>query len=597
MYVTHTIMMDLSGPAVVAKVDMVQRDQYVRKLKLELTSDGAPWAVPESAHAIICYQKADGTGGEYDTLPDGRRAYTAEENVLTVEIAPQVLTNAGVVHMAVDLLLGDAKLSTFRMLLQVQKAIPLGLPSGDYFRMEGFLRTPENGEVGQLLRISGVSEAGQITGLEGYDLSDALEEAKESGLFNGKSAYEVALDNGFEGTEAEWLESLKGKGISPALGNIAQINITGQLTTDYNVIVDFNGSRLMRVKDPVEDTDGVNKAYVDALLGQTGAQSYPEYWQQPLADAQSRVTDLQDLGGREAVSFLWFSDLHLGAEESTGFGAVTTEIMRRCHIPFAVFSGDAIDGGSTTEGTWREAVSNAEMALSGISSGSLLMSQGINDGSRGTDNYISIERRKVYGALFRKQEDGVKQFGPDGTYFYLDHVPSKLRLVVLNCCHRQSGRTSFGFGNAQINWLAGHALVLPDDGWCLAFFCHIPPGDGRIGDAGALLDVLTAFENGTAFSVTSGTEGQGDYVFAEGDFTGRATGDILGFFCGSTGEDTMEISDRGIRTVTIREAIDRGSAAAGTANQYAMDVVTLEPGTKNVSLTRLGAGSNRSFYY
>ena len=109
--------------------------------------------------------------------------------------------------------------------------------------------------------------------------------------------------------------------------------------------------------------------------------------------------------------------------------------------------------------------------------------------------------------------------------------------------------------------------------------------------------MLTAFENGTAFSVTSGTEGQGDYVFAEGDFTGRATGDILGFFCGSTGEDTMEISDRGIRTVTIREAIDRGSAAAGTANQYAMDVVTLEPGTKNVSLTRLGAGSNRSFYY
>ena len=27
----------------------------------------------------------------------------------------------------------------------------------------------------------------------------------------GKSAYEIALDNGFEGTEAEWLESLKGK--------------------------------------------------------------------------------------------------------------------------------------------------------------------------------------------------------------------------------------------------------------------------------------------------------------------------------------------------------------------------------------------------
>lgn len=28
---------------------------------------------------------------------------------------------------------------------------------------------------------------------------------------DGKSAYEVAVENGFEGTESEWLESLKGE--------------------------------------------------------------------------------------------------------------------------------------------------------------------------------------------------------------------------------------------------------------------------------------------------------------------------------------------------------------------------------------------------
>lgn len=28
---------------------------------------------------------------------------------------------------------------------------------------------------------------------------------------DGKSAYQVAVDNGFEGTEEEWLESLKGE--------------------------------------------------------------------------------------------------------------------------------------------------------------------------------------------------------------------------------------------------------------------------------------------------------------------------------------------------------------------------------------------------
>ena len=597
MYVTHNLLMDLAGPAVVPKVDMVQRDQYVRKLRLELFSDGAPWSVPEQAHALICYQKEDGTGGEYDTLPDGRRAYGTEGNILTLEIAPQVLTHAGLVRMAVDLLLGDAKISTFLILLQVQKAIPLGLPSGDYFKLEGFLAAPKNGEMGQLLRISGVSEAGQVTGVKGYALSEALEEAKQSGLFNGKSAYEVAVDNGFVGTEEEWLESLKGKGISPALGNIAQINITGQLTTDYNVIVDFNGSRLRRVKNPVEETDGVNKRYVDSQISRLALNTYPDCWEQPLTDVANIVTDHQDFSGRESVSFLWFSDLNLTPGEDCAIGKLGAEIMERCHIPYAVCTGNAIDNGTTTESTWRESVSHANRMLKPLSSGSLLRAQGINDGSRGADNYISVDRKVVYGAIFRGQEDGKRVFGPDGTYYYMDHVQAKLRIVVLNCCYHQTGLTKFGFGNNQISWFGSAALNLPGEDWCLAIVCHIPPDDARILDGGALLEVLAAFQDGTSFSVTAGTEGETDYVHAQGDFTGKYSGDVLGFFCGSTGEDSMTYLPSGVWVFTIRPGISREAGAAGTTNQYAMDVVTLEPGTKTLYMTRLGPGENRSLTY
>ena len=42
------------------------------------------------------------------------------------------------------------------------------------------------------------------------EIDDAINNAQLSGA-DGKSAYEVALDNGFEGTEEEWLESLKGE--------------------------------------------------------------------------------------------------------------------------------------------------------------------------------------------------------------------------------------------------------------------------------------------------------------------------------------------------------------------------------------------------
>lgn len=59
---------------------------------------------------------------------------------------------------------------------------------------------------------------------------------------SGKSAYEVAVDNGFSGSEREWLNSLKGEaGKTPYIGGngnwfIGEVdtNISAQSVTDYN---------------------------------------------------------------------------------------------------------------------------------------------------------------------------------------------------------------------------------------------------------------------------------------------------------------------------------------------------------------------------
>ena len=56
---------------------------------------------------------------------------------------------------------------------------------------------------------------------------------------DGESAYEIALRNGFEGTEAEWLESLKGeKGDKGASGVYVG---SGDMPEDCNVQIDPNG--------------------------------------------------------------------------------------------------------------------------------------------------------------------------------------------------------------------------------------------------------------------------------------------------------------------------------------------------------------------
>lgn len=606
MYVNHNLNMDLTGPAMMQKVDMVQRDQYVRQLTFHLLCDGAPWTIPGEVHPIVCYQKADGTGGEYDTLPDGRRAWSVTENALTVEIAPQMLTVPGPVRMAVDLLYGNGKLSTFTVMLNVQKAIPLGLPSGDYFKLEGFLPAPGEGKTGQLLRISGISGSGCVTAVEGYELGDAvntaLEQAKQTGAFDGKSAYEVALDNGFEGTEEEWLESLKGKGISSALGNIAQINITGQLTTDYNVIVDFNGSRLMRVRAPVEDTDGANKAYVDQAVKSIGAAAVPEYWKAALEEAAQSVLALQKQGGRNAVSFVWFSDMHLSSDDSACLGDLAAELMKKCAIPYTLFTGDAICAEAASLDQWSMNHTAADGVFSAIGADRLIRCRGILDGTWGGENADAVDQNSIYDAVFRKQElDVRRKFGGDGSYYYVDIPGPKLRVVVLNPFWLQDGTQAFGFGNTQVNWFASHALQFSEEGWAVMFACHVPPTDGRVLDGDALMEVLWAFSSGSSFHISSGTEGSDDYLSVSGDYSGSIGAQVIGFFCGSTRADGISKSAAGYKIATITTAIEQSDSTAeeirvpGTDNAYAMDVVTVDRGNGIVHLTRLGAGQSRSF--
>ena len=66
----------------------------------------------------------------------------------------------------------------------------------------------------------------------------------------GKSAYEIAVDNGFVGTETEWLESLKGE------QGEAGRSITG-ITTDENnnVIVTFSDSSTQNIGQLNIDVD------------------------------------------------------------------------------------------------------------------------------------------------------------------------------------------------------------------------------------------------------------------------------------------------------------------------------------------------------
>lgn len=123
-------------------------------------------------------------------------------------------------------------------------------------------------------------------------ISDALEAAKNSGAFDGKTAYEYARDGGYTGTEAEFAAKLAAEYI-PANTPTDHVAIFG---TDYHRVkigdgdITFMGQgnegvyaycengdgtlvfyglsgdqavRLENIATPINDGDAANKGYVD----------------------------------------------------------------------------------------------------------------------------------------------------------------------------------------------------------------------------------------------------------------------------------------------------------------------------------------------
>lgn len=158
MVITHNITIDLSRMNVVPVLQMVQSDQYSRDIAFSLTFENSPWTIPSGTTAIVRYRKRDGTGGSYDTMPDGAKAYTIGTGKVTVKLAPQVLTVPGIAELSVALVNGKEYLHTFPLKIDVQRNPGLAATSENYFKVIGavassgwepnrYLGTDENGNV------------------------------------------------------------------------------------------------------------------------------------------------------------------------------------------------------------------------------------------------------------------------------------------------------------------------------------------------------------------------------------------------------------------------------------------------------------------
>lgn len=616
MIVKHKIDMDFLKPDQMPVVEAVQKDQYSRQLELTLYADGEPFVLPEDVRVVACFVNKEGKGGSYDALPDGSQAWSASGNVVTLDIAPQVMAVPGPAMLSVDLWHGSYKLSTFAVLLYVRKSLQEEADEEvDYTKLMGFLPVPENPQPGHFIRIESVDDKGGIICLGTADLPDIqdtveslFQEAVENGGLKGESAYELAVKNGYEGTEAEWVDSLN-RPANGSWGRVAaqRLTITSQLITDPGITVNFGGNRLRGVNTPTDKKDATNKQYVDSLV--QNPYPVPSYWQTAVDGVIEQVQGKQDLGGINSISFAWFSDCHMVPGKTTpntgNTGILAAAVMDACHIPFAVFSGDAArqDGDTfPAESQIRQNIKEMETKLKPIGWNRLLQTTGEHDIFWGTGFGNSLNNHVAYNAVYRKQSgDNRRVFGEPGSYYYVDDRVSKVRFIILNTHMTRTAVNSFAFGDQQLNWLVDKALSFADAGWSVVFVAHVPCN--MVQDFTVFQGILNAFYNGSAYTGSYGTAGAPEYVSVSCNYVGKHTADLIGYFCGHVHEDRIVTGSLPCAVVSILSdamlPFEEGSQlrTSGTADEHVLDFVTVDKDSRMVYLTRLGAGENRSFSY
>ena len=142
MTITHEITLDLVSQERPPRIQAKQGEAFTRQVAITLLANGEPWVPPHGTPAVIRYHAHDAdkgadTSGIYDTLPDGRTAWTVSENVITLTLIPQMLAAYGIVRVDVAFYAGDAVLATANFDIYVNQAPADGTraEAGDYYRV------------------------------------------------------------------------------------------------------------------------------------------------------------------------------------------------------------------------------------------------------------------------------------------------------------------------------------------------------------------------------------------------------------------------------------------------------------------------------
>ncbi len=225
----------------------------------------------------------------------------------------------------------------------------------------------------------------------------------------------------------------------------------------------------------------------------------------------------------------------------------------------------------------------------------------------------------------------IDENNPYGSYGYIDHEDSKIRVFMINSCdipyilesdgktYRYNSYQCYAISNEQLNFVAD-ALQFNDkenpQEWAAVFLTHVPldttnDNDYRFGTPDALirghqqlLSIISAYRKGTSYSYSGSTYNaslgevaEDFYVDVNVDYSQKGVGDVICFVSGHTHADNMS------QAVGFENSLSHGYTYLGLIGSVSFEtlVINREKGTikafkygevrpqSSVALSNLGA--------
>lgn len=335
---------------------------------------------------------------------------------------------------------------------------------------------------------------------------------------------------------------------------------------------------------------------------------FPDYYRNHMANRVRTIND--KLTNPSDFGFGFITDVH-AEYNAKHFPALIDEIRTKTPVNEFMGGGDWATGWfdtKTPEENKPELFMFFEELRCLFKGVPLLKTIGNHEWAYGANNSYNISSQELYGYYLRDEDKMFNDihWGPDHTYYYWDNQQAKCRYISLNVMDypdtiKPTGNADnkewyFKVSDTQINWLKSTLNSVPD-GYVVAIESHLVPLSADQFASFPAAKIGTTISNGEDLQAIVSA-----YAAKTGEFA-SAKGDLLGWFGGHYHADDITVRNGVTYITTIADCMsvwdipNVPTKEVGTTSEQAFDIATVDRANRKVNLTRIGAGSDRSFTY